>query len=159
MEVKTLWQPGLPGDAHAYPSLIDPDDTSRNFEYTDQQVYLYYTRWHSGTAYDRDLARIPIEFTITASAFRAAPTRGKAPLKVQFSDQSTGDITSWSWNFGDGSTSTEQNPSHTYANIGTYTVSLTVSWPGGSDTETKTNYITVKETIAMPWIPLLLLDD
>jgi len=157
MKRKLWWTPSLPGDSYGYPSLIDPDDDSMNFEYTDKKVYLYYTRWHTGTMWDRDLVRIPIEFTIKDSAFSAVPTRGKAPLKVQFSDWSTGDITSWSWNFGDGSTSTEQNPIHTYANSGTYTVSLSVWWSGGSDAETKTDYI--KVGYAMPWIPLLLLDD
>ncbi|MHC1775781.1 MAG: PKD domain-containing protein [Lentimicrobium sp.] len=52
-------------------------------------------------------------------------------------------ITSWLWNFGDGSTSTQQNPSHTYAVAGVYNVSLTVSGTTGSDTETKNGYITV----------------
>lgn len=48
---------------------------------------------------------------------------------VTFSDQSTsnGTITSWAWNFGDGTTSTEQNPSHIYANQGTYTVCLNIT--------------------------------
>jgi PKD repeat protein len=52
-------------------------------------------------------------------------------------------ITSWLWNFGDGSTSTQQNPSHTYTAAGTYNVSLTVGGTTGTDTETKNGYITV----------------
>lgn len=50
-------------------------------------------------------------------------------FKVTFSDQSTsnGTITSWAWNFGDGTTSAEQNPTHTYANPGTYTVCLNIT--------------------------------
>ncbi|NTW24685.1 MAG: PKD domain-containing protein, partial [Lentimicrobium sp.] len=52
-------------------------------------------------------------------------------------------ITSWQWNFGDGGTSTQQNPTHTYTLAGTYTVSLTVSDGSISNTETKTSYITV----------------
>jgi chitodextrinase len=92
--------------------------------------------------------------------FSAIPTSGPAPLIVSFSDQSMGTVSSWNWNFGDGTTSNEQNPSHTYTDPGTYTVSLTVTGPGGSDTETKTDYIEVGQpTKAMPWIPLLLLDD
>jgi len=76
--------------------------------------------------------------------FSGSPTSGTAPLTVFFSDLSTGDITSWSWDFGDGvGTSTAQNPSYRYDNAGTYTVSLTVTGPGGSDTETKPDYITV----------------
>lgn len=75
--------------------------------------------------------------------FIGAPTSGCAPLTVNFTDQSTGEITSWSWNFGNGDTSSLQNPSTTYASSGSYTVTLTVTGPGGSDVETKTNYITV----------------
>ncbi|MBN1479284.1 PKD domain-containing protein [candidate division KSB1 bacterium] len=81
--------------------------------------------------------------TAPSAAFSGSPTSGCAPLTVNFTDQSTADITSWSWTFGDGATSTAQNPSHSYANAGSYTVSLTVTGPGGSDTETKTNYVTV----------------
>ena len=72
--------------------------------------------------------------------FTASPTSGLAPLAVSFTDQSVGEITEWAWDFGDGSTSTEQNPSHSYA-AGDYHVSLTVTGPGGSDTETKADYI------------------
>nr|WP_319374734.1 DUF3344 domain-containing protein [uncultured Methanobacterium sp.] len=61
---------------------------------------------------------------------------------VQFTDSSTGSPTSWAWDFGDGGTSTLQNPTHTYTTSGNYTVSLTATNEGGSDTETKTNYIT-----------------
>lgn len=75
------------------------------------------------------------------AAFSGSPTSGEAPLAVQFTDKSTGSITSWSWTFGDGGSSTEQNPSHTYLDAGVYTVSLTVEGPGGPDTETKTDYI------------------
>lgn len=78
--------------------------------------------------------------------FSASPLSGCAPLTVNFTDQSTGEVTSWSWDFGDGGTSTEQNPSHDYTTAGTFTVALTVTGPGGSDTETKTDYITVGET-------------
>ncbi|MGI0014074.1 MAG: PKD domain-containing protein, partial [Nitrososphaera sp.] len=63
--------------------------------------------------------------------FTGTPTSGVKPLTVQFADASTGVITSRSWNFGDGQTSSQQNPAHTYANAGTYTVSLTVTGPGG----------------------------
>jgi len=79
------------------------------------------------------------------AAFTGTPTIGTRPLEVRFTDQSIGEITSWSWNFGDGATSTAQNPSHVYEDSGYFTVSLTVSGPGGSDTETKTNYIHVTE--------------
>ena len=60
---------------------------------------------------------------------------------ISFSDLSTGEITSWSWDFGDGQTSTLQNPSHDYIHNGLYTVTLTITGPGGTDVETKNSYI------------------
>ena len=56
---------------------------------------------------------------------------------VYFAGTSTGDPTSWSWNFGDGTTSTEQNPVHTYSTNGNYTVTLTVSGQSGSSSISK----------------------
>jgi PKD repeat protein len=75
--------------------------------------------------------------------FSGNPTSGPAPLTVMFTDLSTNDPTSWSWNFGDGGTSTAQNPSHIYTSVGSKTVSLTAANQYGSDSETKANYITV----------------
>ncbi len=66
-----------------------------------------------------------------------------------FTDESTNIPQTWLWNFGDGNTSTLQNPSHTYAASGTYTVTLTASNTIGSDVETKTSYVTV----ALPAAP------
>jgi PKD repeat protein len=73
--------------------------------------------------------------------FSATPTTGGAPLDVVFSDRSQGSTTSWSWEFGDGGSSTAQNPAHTYDSPGSYNVSLTVANAGGSDTATKADYI------------------
>ena len=64
-------------------------------------------------------------------------------MRYRFYDQSSNNPTSWSWDFGDGNSSTDQNPSHTYASSGTYTVSLTAGNQFGSDDEVKTDYITV----------------
>jgi len=77
--------------------------------------------------------------------FSGTPTSGYAPLIVQFTDASTGLITSWEWDFDNNGTvdSTEQNPSYTYASMGIYTVKLTVTGPGGSGEELKADYITV----------------
>jgi len=77
--------------------------------------------------------------------FTATPTSGDAPLAVDFTDLSTGAISHCLWDFGDGETSVDQSPSHTYTNVGTYTVSLTVSGSDGNDTETKTDFINVTE--------------
>ena len=62
---------------------------------------------------------------------------------VNFTDLSTPNINSWLWDFGDGNTSTQQNPSHTYTSAGNFSVSLTVNNTVGSNSTTKTNYITI----------------
>jgi PKD repeat protein len=79
------------------------------------------------------------------ASFTAAPLSGNAPLAVTFNNTSTGDITSCAWNYGDGATGTScaASHSHRYANPGTYTVGLTVAGPGGSNTKTRTSYISV----------------
>lgn len=68
---------------------------------------------------------------------------GVMPLTVEFMDQSQGVPTSWAWNFGDGTTSEIQNPSHTYTEAGTYTVSLQVANECGEDLKEAENNITV----------------
>jgi predicted outer membrane repeat protein len=84
---------------------------------------------------------------IPVADFSASPTAGNVPLTVQFADESTGDITSWSWNFGEGAspaTANTQGPhSVTYNTEGLKTVSLTVTGPGGTDTKTEVGYINV----------------
>lgn len=64
---------------------------------------------------------------------------------IKFTDLSTNTPTSWNWNFGDGQTSTLKNPTHVYANNGTYTVVLTATNAYGNNTLTKTAYITVNK--------------
>ena len=90
--------------------------------------------------------------TVTTAApvaqFTGSPVSGTFPLTVTFSNTSTGSITSYAWTFGDGSTSTAASPSHIYAAAGIYTVKLTVTGPGGSNTQTRSNYVTV--TTAAP---------
>jgi PKD repeat protein len=86
------------------------------------------------------------------ASFMANVTEGTAPLAVQFSDESTGDPTSWLWEFGDGSTSIDRNPEHTYADQGTYTVRLSVSSAAGSNESVREDYITVSSTPPLPII-------
>ncbi len=64
-------------------------------------------------------------------------------MTVDFTDESTGDVTSWDWDLDDGASATTQDPSHGYDDPGIYDVSLTVTDPYDSDTETKDNYIWV----------------
>jgi PKD repeat protein len=62
---------------------------------------------------------------------------------VDFADASTGDITTYHWDFGDGSTSVAPEPVHTYKDPGTFDVSLTVSGPGGTDTLTRPDFVEI----------------
>lgn len=77
--------------------------------------------------------------------FSASPVAGCSPLVVNFQDNSTGSPTSWSWDFGNGNTSTAQNPTVSYFIPGAYTVSLTATNASGSNTITRTAYINVYE--------------
>ncbi|WP_300426116.1 chitobiase/beta-hexosaminidase C-terminal domain-containing protein [Methanobacterium sp.] len=82
--------------------------------------------------------------------FTATPNKGTVPLTVEFNDQSTGTKPlTYSWDFGDGSTSTEQNPTHTYTTSGNYTVKLTVTNAVGSSEKTMT-IITSDSDIVAP---------
>lgn len=75
--------------------------------------------------------------------FTATPTYGSAPLTVTFTDTSDASPVKWNWDFGDGTTSTEQNPVHTYTTAGTYTVTLKATNYLGSDTTTKTSFVLI----------------
>ncbi len=84
----------------------------------------------------------PCDGVAPVANFGAAPLSGTAPLAVNFTDSSSC-ATEWSWDFGDGGSSSAKNPTHVYTQPGLYTVSLTVNGPGGSDSETKLNLISV----------------
>ncbi len=99
----------------------------------------------SGSDTEIKINYIEVTETPLVANFTGSPTSGYRPLTVQFTDTSSGIINSRAWNFGDGWTSSVQNPSHTYIDEGIYTVSLSVTGPGGIDTETKMNYITVTQ--------------
>jgi alkaline phosphatase len=87
-------------------------------------------------------AAVPLD-----AVFSASPVSGAAPLPVQFTDASTGGAVAWRWEFGDRATSTDRNPSHTYAKAGTYTVKLTVTDDRGrTDTAVASKYVTVAKT-------------
>ncbi len=77
--------------------------------------------------------------------FTANPTSGEAPLTVKFSDQSVGNPTSWLWQFGDGTSSSEKNPTHIYRDVRTYGVTLRVSGQGGEASIAKNALIFAKQ--------------
>jgi PKD repeat protein len=87
--------------------------------------------------------------------FTAWPRSGVAPLVVAFTNLSSGDYATSLWDFGDGVTSTLTSPTHTYELVDVYSATLTVSGPGGRDTETKAAYITVREKYRV-YLPLVL---
>jgi Leucine-rich repeat (LRR) protein/PKD repeat protein len=78
-----------------------------------------------------------------AASFEADVLSGPLPLAVQFTDRSTDNSDAWLWDFGDGNSSDQQSPSHTYTTVGKYTVSLTISDGITSDTEVKSELIEV----------------
>jgi VCBS repeat-containing protein len=91
-----------------------------------------------------DTASIQIyDMGLPETSFTAAPYTGTAPLNVAFTDTSTGMPESWVWDFGDNASSFEQHPVHIYKKSGVYTVSLTVTGPGGTNIHTQTELIQV----------------
>lgn len=83
------------------------------------------------------------------AGFSGTPTNGFAPLSVVFTDASTGSITNWLWNLGDGVTVTNTSNAsvnHTYSSVGSFTVSLKVTGPGGANTATRSSYIATAST-------------
>ena len=113
---------------------------------------VFFLRWADADNSSADNAMaiddLSISFNLTnqvlpvVAGFDGAPTNGPAPLTVVFTNSSSG-ATNYSWDFGDGNITNDENPSNTYSNAGVYTVVLTASGPGGSDTSTRTNYIVV----------------
>jgi PKD repeat protein len=90
------------------------------------------------------------------ASFSAMPTTGTPPLDVHFTNLSTGDYDTCLWDFGDGSTSQScQDPAHVYIATGAYTVSLSLSGPGGGDNETRSEYITVQDDVVIQ-LPVIL---
>jgi len=121
------------GDSHHYSWTI-PDSLSTNclVKITDSD----------GKPFDQGDSVFTIAAPLAAE-FKGKPTTGNRPLTVKFTDQSSGLVDSWYWEFGDGATGIEQNPTHRYSLFGAYTVSLTVAGPTGQDKETKLNYIKI----------------
>ena len=135
-------------------------DARRDFFRPDNSVMLdlRYTTYNQASIkaeYSPDGLEKRLNFFLTtanpvAANFIAFPTSGNAPLAVQFTDTSIGSPTSWYWNFGDGSYDTSQNPYYIYSGAGSYSVELTATNSEGSDTLTRTNYITVTSSEVAP---------
>lgn len=106
---------------------------------------VYWVTATNGSCQDSDTIALAIQDLQTS--FFAPITEGCEPTTLNFYDESVvvnGYLTNWYWDFGDGGTSTVQHPIHTYANTGTYTVSLTVTTNlGCTETYTLPNYISI----------------
>jgi len=87
------------------------------------------------------------ELPTVSANFVGSPRTGTTPTNVSFTDTSTGSPDDWLWDFGDGGTSTSQNPTHNYTSTGTYTVELYSSNGVTNDTETKTGYIVISPNV------------
>jgi len=107
--------------------------------------YSTHTMTWGGTYSSMQHVGVTVVHLYPVAQFTASTTAGSVPLTVSFTDTSGGNPTSWYWNFGDSDStnSTRQNPVHTFANNGSYSVSLTVTSANGSNTTTKAGYVTV----------------
>ena len=125
---------------------VDSKEKNPVYEFKDPGAYSVTLRAGNGTSWE-DVTKT--NYIIVGdglqAGFTALPTEGKAPLTVQFTDYSTGYVTSWLWDFGDGNTSTSQNPIHTYSEIGNYSVTLNASNMYEYNVLAWTDYITVTE--------------
>jgi PKD repeat protein len=93
-------------------------------------------------------------YHLPIAGFAASPTSGRVPLTVTFVNETVGgSYTSSSWDFGDGTSSAQRDPTHTYVHWGTFTVTLTVAGPGGSDTVEKEALMTVSPILM--YLPIL----
>jgi PKD repeat protein len=120
------------------------DYSNMSVDPVDDDTFWFTTQYiGSGGTRKSQIAAINFPGSVLTANFSASPLNGTVPLDVTFSDLSTGSVLSWAWDFGDGGTSNQQNPVHTFSTSGVYTVSLSITDASSSDTETKTDYITV----------------
>ena len=131
--------------ATAYPLFIGADNGGSGVAHQYVGSFDEAAVYNTALSAARILAHYNAGIGVVAptAAFSGTPLTGDAPLSVSFTDASTNTPTSWAWDFGDGGTSTSQNPSHNYTVAGTYDVELVATNAGGSDTETKSAYVVV----------------
>lgn len=135
---------------------ISKQTTVAGFKPTVDGVYYFVLKMGSNQVAPREilLDELTLKEMLPVKAdFYAETVSGNAPLTVQFYDLST-NATSWSWQFGDGGTSTEQDPVHIYTRGGTFTVTLVASNSGSSDTLVSTDLITVTGPNSLEKTPL-----
>jgi PKD repeat protein len=134
----------------------DCEDPSHTYELKGTYTVSFTVSGLGGSDTETKASFITVYEPVTAD-FSATPLSGTLSLMVEFTNMSTGDFDTCSWDFGDGSTRTNcEDVSHLYTAPGSYTVSLTVSGPGGEDTMTKTDLIVVEKPEALIYMPILL---
>ncbi len=101
-----------------------------------------------GSGWDIGPYEWPGSYNTPVANFTGGPTLGSPPMGVDFQDLTSGAPTSWSWTFGDGGSSTAQNPSHVYNASGSYTVALTATNSAGNNTCSQPGFVTVKPLLA-----------
>ena len=140
-ESPTSWAWDFDGDGNTDSTVQNP-----SFTYTTNGTYTVSltATGVGGTDTETKTGLISV-FDPVVADFSGTPLAGLAPLDVTFTDATTGNPTSWAWDFdGDMVTdSTVQNPTYQYASPGNYNVTLTATGPGGTDSETKTAYVAV----------------
>lgn len=135
-------------------------DVGSTITYTVSELVEGGTYLFAVAAYDASGAMSALSNDVSATVyskpdanFSASTTSGTAPLAMNFTSTSTGPISTFAWSFGDGTTSSDENPTHVYSAVGVYTVSLTVTGPGGQDTLTLSNYIAISAAPVGPVTP------
>lgn len=148
MNVPTAWAWDFNNDGS-----IDSTEQNPNHIYTTAGSYTVNLTVTNSAGTDDEVKTSYIAALVPSAAnFSATPTSGSAPLTVTFTDHSENSPTSWLWDFGDGSTSTSQNASHTYSAIGSYTVRLTATNLAGNTSVAKTGYISVSAGSGPVWV-------
>ncbi|MBN1873655.1 MAG: PKD domain-containing protein, partial [Anaerolineae bacterium] len=124
------------------PTIVIPaDDASLGngvpyvawIDFSSGNMEIYARRWEADG----------VQWITPTVAFAGSARSGYAPVSVQFTDVSEGDIGAWTWDFGDGTSSGARHPLHDYLAAGTYTVTLAAGGPAGGDVITRASYITV----------------
>jgi len=134
------------GDGHS--------SSSHNPSHSYSSAGTYTVRLTARNSYGTDSVNRSVTVTaagtVPDASFTSSPSSPDVGETVRFTDTSTGDPTTWSWNFGDGHTSLSPNPSHTYALAGSYTVRLTASNAYGADSVSRSlNVQAVSNTVTL----------
>jgi autotransporter-associated beta strand protein len=142
LSVTNLGQALQVGDTFQLFSAAASGFAAINLPTTDASRTIY--TWTNNIGVNGSISVLTATLASPSAGFSGTPTNGFAPLQVIFTDASTGGITNWVWNFGNGHAITNTSNSsvtNTYAAPGSYTVALTVNGPGGASTSTKTGYV------------------